>query len=141
MNVTIPVTEKIDAIHALIETLPAVETPVTHRFTPGLYIREIFVPKGTILVTKIHRTEHPFALMGGKAVVWSEHDGTQKLQAPFLGITKPGTRRVIFVQEDVVWATFHPTELVDPDEIEREIIEPHEAKPLSTEMVRKVLSL
>ena len=91
---------------------------LTHRFTPGLYIREIYMPAGSVLSTKIHKTEHPFVISAGKVSVYSGNDGPQYIEAPYTGITKPGTRRFLVVHEDTIWTTFHP----NPDEL-RDIVE------------------
>ena len=32
-----------------------VECPLVHRFTNKMYIREIFMPKGTLVTSKIHK--------------------------------------------------------------------------------------
>lgn len=101
-----------------------VEFPITHRFTPGLYIREMKASAGSILAGRTHKFEHPFILSKGKLTVFSETGGLQELTAPFIGITKPGTARLAYFHEDTVWTTFHPTELTDIDEIEAYIMEP-----------------
>jgi len=98
---------------------------VVHRFTPGLYAREIFMPAGSIITSKIHRTEHPYVISQGRVSVFIEGKGWEQLSAPHTGITKPGTRRLLLIHEDTVWITFHPTELETVEEIEAEIIEPH----------------
>lgn len=115
--------QRVDAVHRLCATLPAVDMPVTHRFTPGMYSREIFMPKGSLVVSKIHKTEHPFVVISGRAAVWDADNGVQQLQGGHVGITKPGTRRVLFIHEDCRWITFHATDKLDVDEIESEIIE------------------
>lgn len=89
-------------------SLPAVELPLEHRFTPGLYCRTIFMPAGTLLTSKIHNTEHPFVVHSGKASVWIEGVGVEHIAAPFVGVTKPGTRRLLYIHEDCTWSTFHP---------------------------------
>ncbi len=111
-------------ILAMAENSP-VDMPVTHRFTPGLYSREIFMPKGALLTSKIHRTEHMYTVLQGVAHVWTEAEGVVTIQAPFVGITKAGTRRVLFIQEDCRWATFHPTTQTNIEQIEAELILPH----------------
>jgi len=100
------------------------EIPVTHRFAPGLYAREMVMPKFSIAVSKIHRTEHFYVVSSGKLAVFDGESWTV-IVAPFTGTTKPGTRRVGIALEDTVWTTFHPTELTDVLAIEEEIIEPH----------------
>lgn len=118
----------IDQLEASLAGLPAAVMPVTHRFTPGLYIREIFIPKDTLLTSMEHKTEHPFVISKGRIGVRS---GTEETiyEAPYTGITKPGTRRVLYAFEDTIWTTFHPTKETDVEKIAAEILEPH-ANPL-----------
>ena len=104
--------------------LPLAQFPVVHRFTPGLYIREIFMPAGSVLTSKIHKTEHPFVISKGVVSVWTAEEGTITLNAPYTGITKPGTRRVLFIHEDTIWTTFHVGEENNVEAIEDRIIEP-----------------
>lgn len=110
---------------AMIAQLPHVDAPLTHTFTPGLYCREIFLPMGTLITSKIHKTEHPFVILSGKVAVWSEEDGESVITAPHFGVTKPGTRRVVLSLEDTRWVTFHAVEETDLEKIEDMLIEPH----------------
>jgi hypothetical protein len=107
---------------------PLFEFPVVHRFTPGLYIREIFMPAGSLLTSKIHRTEHPFVISQGVVSVWTKEEGTVTLRAPHTGITKPRTRRVLFVHEDTIWTTFHTGDETSAEEFESRIIEPRQQR-------------
>jgi hypothetical protein len=97
--------------------MPPRECPVTHRFTPGLYIREIFMPKNTILTSLLHLTTHPFFIMQGEFSVWHKGIEVQRIKAPYTGITEAGTRRLLYIHEDTIWTTCHVTDLTDPDEI------------------------
>lgn len=118
--------ENFDQIEAVIandiEGSPNPGWPLKHLFTPGLYVRSIVLPAGSITTSKIHLTEHPFVIASGHAVVWGTHNGTENVQAPYLGVTKPGTRRIIFAVTDVFWLTFHATEEKDVEVIEKQII-------------------
>lgn len=119
-----------DDIEAKMAQFPQVRLPLNHLFTPGLYIREVLLPKGTLLTSKIHMTEHPFFISRGLVQVWSgiEGDAPQLFGAPYTGVTKPGTRRVIYAYEDTIWSTCHanPTNETDVSKIEREIIFRHD---------------
>jgi hypothetical protein len=81
-----------------------------------MYIREIFMPAGTVVTTLTHKTNHPFVLTKGKLSVWNNGE-VEHLEAPHVGITQPGARRLIIIHEDATWITFHATDLTDPDEI------------------------
>lgn len=118
---------RIDEIEALLAQGAPVEMPVQHRFTPGLYAREIFLPAGTILTSKIHRTEHPYVILCGDVSVWVDDVGVQRLRAPFVGVTKPGTRRVLYAHADTRWITFHPSQETDLAKLEAELILPRDS--------------
>ncbi len=83
--------------------------PLTHLFGGGMYIREIFIPKGTFLVGKIHKHEHPNFLMKGRVEVITE-DGVEVLEAPLSMISKAGTKRALKTLEDCIWVTVHLNE-------------------------------
>lgn len=98
---------------------PCVAFPLVHRFTPGLYIREIHIPAGHILTSREHLLEHPFTISKGRISVRSETEGLVTYEAPHTGITKPGTRRVLIAHTDTIWTTYHlnPDDETDPDKI------------------------
>ena len=95
--------------------------PLKHSFADGCYIREIFNPKGELLVTKIHKVSHPFFLMKGDMTILME-DGIKRIKAPHYGITSAGTKRIIYCHEDCIFVTVHATELTDIAKIEEEVI-------------------
>ena len=104
---------------------PSADCPVVHRFTPGMYIREVSVPKGTIVATMQHATQHPFIISKGSMQVMSEKEGAVTLTAPHCGITQPGTRRMAYALEDTVWTTFHATLETDIEKIASDILAPY----------------
>lgn len=128
-----------------------VDCPLTHTFTPGLYSRTIFMPKGTLVTSLIHRTEHQFAVLAGCAMVKVKEDQWERICAPYIGVTKPGTRRILYIEEDCVWTTFHATDIQPADSsedsirqavalIEENIIEPHENKFLGGIIKNNILT-
>ena len=119
--------ERLNAFEKRLAGMPACPVPpVEHRFTPGLYSRTIFMQRGLVCTSKIHKTEHQYVLSKGRLEVWSEQDGWKLIAAPYIGITKPGARRALNILEDCVWTTFHPTTTTDLAALEAELIEPHE---------------
>lgn len=88
--------------------LVPIELPLTHRFTPGCYSREIFMPAGARLTSKIHASEHHYVVLEGRAKVYIPGGGTEVVEAGQVGITQPGTRRLLYIEEDCRWVTFHP---------------------------------
>lgn len=95
--------------------------PLTHLFARGLYVREIKVPKGVLITSKIHKYSHVFFLLKGKIEVLEE-GGTKIYDAPKFFITPAGTKRAVYHHEDTVVVTVHATDKTDIAEIEDEII-------------------
>ena len=89
----------IDNLEAAIMQYPdeLVEGPLVHKFTDGMYIREIFMPAGSVWTSKIHKTEHPYVVSYGKCLVSIDTNEWYEITAPYTGITKPGTRRVLYL--------------------------------------------
>ena len=81
--------------------------PLKHSFCDGIYVREIFMPAGTVCVGKIHKHEHPNFLMKGRVTVVTEEGGMEELVAPLAMISPAGTQRAVYVHEDTVWITVH----------------------------------
>ena len=95
--------------------------PLKHTFVDGAYVRQMSMPAGMLLVSKIHKIKHAYFLLKGHVSVLTEN-GIVQLSAPYSGITEPGTKRVIYSHDDVVWTTIHVTDKTDVDEIEKDII-------------------
>ena len=95
--------------------------PLKHKFADGCYIREITMPKGMLIISKIHKVTHPYFILKGDVSVLTE-DGIVRLKAPYSGITTAGTKRVLYTHEETVWTTIHVTRETEIEKIEQEII-------------------
>ena len=95
--------------------------PLKHTIIEGLYIRELFMPKGQLVSTGIHKKEHPYFVLKGDVSVLTD-EGIKRIKAPYNNITKPGTKRLILVHEDTIWITVHATKKESVEEILEEII-------------------
>lgn len=94
---------------------------LSHEFGDGIYVRTCKLPKGMLLTSKIHKTSHPYFILSGRAKVLTE-EGVKEVVGPCHGITPAGTKRLIFVIEDMVWSTAHATKHKDLKKIEKQII-------------------
>lgn len=106
-----------------------IECPLKHIF---MYAREITMPAGSRVTSKIHLTEHYFEVSKGKVTV-RNFVGNEYfdiiISSPFRGVTHPGTRRILLVhnESECVWTTFH--QIIEGEtlpQIEERIIEKHE---------------
>ena len=134
-----PITRELvfEAEHYIAQ-LPSVDMPVTHHFSKGVYARELFIPKGTILTGKIHKYENLNIMISGELSV-STDEGIKRVKAPFIVVSPPGTKRIAYAHEDTRWITIHGTEEKDVDVIERIFIAQTEQEYLTFVDEQKLL--
>lgn len=114
---------------AMKRELDLVELPVKHYFSQGVYARELFIPKGTLLTGKIHKYTQLNIMSQGELSVSTEN-GVQRVKAPFTIVSPPGTKRVAYAHEDTIWTTIHGTEEKDLEKLEAHFIAQTEAEYL-----------
>lgn len=115
--------EQVDRLQAEMATMPQAELVTEHQFSPGMYMRKVFRPAGTLIVGKVHKEPHFFLCAKGEIIAWTE-SGMKRLQAGDVVESKPGTKRVTLAVTDAIGITIHRTDKTDLDEIEAELIEP-----------------
>lgn len=119
----VPSREQIDRLQAEMAKLPQAELETEHFFSPGMYLRRVYRPAGTLIVGKVHKKPHFFLCAKGEIIAWTEM-GMRKLQAGDVVESQPGTKRVTLAVTDSIGVTVHLTDKTDLDEIEQELVEP-----------------
>jgi hypothetical protein len=97
----------------------------THFFAPGMYLRELTVPAGMLLVGKTHRHAHFLVVTKGRAEVISEF-GRSVVEPGHISVSQAGVKRVVLALEDTQFVTVHlnPSDTQDLTVVEAEHIEP-----------------
>ena len=97
--------------------------PLEHTFADGIYIRQMTMNKDSLVVGAIHNHLHVWFLLSGHITVATEDESLEYL-APCHVLATPGTKRVIYANEDSVFVNVHknPTNNQDIEELEREIV-------------------
>ena len=78
----------------------------THFFAPGMYLRELTVPAGMLLVGKTHRHAHFLVVTKGRAEVISEF-GRTVVEPGHIAVSQAGVKRVVLALEDTQFITVH----------------------------------
>lgn len=107
-----PLQRKVSVLQIELKKLPQVPCPLTHEWTADFYVRTIFVPAGSLVISKMFKAKFPFVLVRGKISVAIEgKDGKLEVvhrEGPDCFITDVGVRRIIMHHTDCKVATFHP---------------------------------
>lgn len=108
----------------------AIDFPLKHHFSPidrkygcCSYAREIFLPKGTVVIGKIHKHQHLNFIMKGKVSVATEHGKKYFADAasggPYIFLSEVGLKRAVYAEEDTIWVTQHMTEHHGEENLEK----------------------
>jgi hypothetical protein len=104
-----------------------IDALTSHHFCTGMYARELFIPKGGVIVGKMHAQPNFFFLAVGEMTLWTDH-GMKRVKAPFMCMTKPGDKRAGYAHEDSITFNFHsnPDDCTDLVELEARYITPEQ---------------
>lgn len=118
----IPMKARIEALGRAMTSLPQAELETKHHFAEGMYAREVFREKGTVIVGKVHKKEHFYIILSGCIDVTTD-SGVERIHAPQLIVSQPGTQRAVCAIEDSLCMTVHRTDKTELSEIEEELVE------------------
>ena len=121
MSAQLKVIDKIFELENAMLTMEQLPLDVTHHFSKGVYARQMFIPKGTILTGKLHKHNHLNIMLYGDIEVATQ-DGLKRITEPCMFESKAGTKRAGFAHEDTVWITIHATKETDLEKIESDEI-------------------
>ena len=92
---------------AMIATGKTIDLPVSHYFAHGTYVRELFIPAGTVLTGKIHRYSCVNVLSSGCVKVITD-EGEATIRAPHTFVTGGNVKKAIAALEDSTFLNIHP---------------------------------
>ena len=97
--------------------------PLKHTFADGIYVRQMSMKRGSVVVGAIHKHLHVWFLLTGRISVATE-DTTEEYIAPCYVVATPGTKRVIYANEESIFVNIHknPTNSQDIEWLEKEIV-------------------
>ena len=97
--------------------------PLKHTFADGVYIRQMDMQVGSVVIGAIHNHLHAWFLLTGSLAVVTE-DTTEEFISPCYVLATPGSKRVIYALEDSIFVNVHknPDNIKDIKKLEDEIV-------------------
>lgn len=134
--------DQLRAIHDVLRTVEPVELPTKHYFAGGMYCREGVIPAGTVIVGKVHKTEHFIMVLKGRITVWTE-TGRVELCAPFIGTCPASVQRMGYAHEDTVFVNVHRTDKTNLEEVEADLVvaDPTSVYGVGNEIIKDRITL
>jgi len=93
---------------------------VEHTLIDGVYTRTLFIPKGSLLIGKIHLKECVNIVAKGDISVLTE-TGSGRFKAGHVAVSQPGIQKVGFAHEDTVFINVFRTDETDIEKIEAQV--------------------
>ncbi len=129
IDASAPTREKIQKLQETMLPIQSEQPKPSHFFAPGMYLRELVVPAGMLMVGKIHKHEHFLLVLKGRAEVISEF-GRMVVEAGHISISPAGVKRVVLALEDTQFVTVHVNKndsqdlaVIESEHIDQEILE------------------
>ena len=93
--------------------------PLKHSFSEGVYIREMFMPKGGLVIGKLYKISHTWFLLYGELEVATD-EGNEYYVGPCYVNAPEGTKRVLHAVSDVIFVNVYPNpeNIIDTDKLE-----------------------
>ena len=114
--------DKVETLLKEVQAMPQLECAENHYFGPGLYIKEVILPAGSVIIGKPHKVAHMCILLQGKMVIAKEDGSKVELVAPMTFVSPPG-RKVAYIIETVVFQNVFATEETDIEKLENMLID------------------
>jgi hypothetical protein len=114
--------QKVDHLLAQVEQMPQVDCQTKHYFGPSIYIREVTMPAGTVVIGKPHRKEHMCVMLQGRMVVVLGDGTKQELVAPLTFVGSAG-RKVAYILETTVFQNILATDETDIEVLENMLVD------------------
>jgi hypothetical protein len=114
--------QKVESLLAQTEQLPQVDCQTKHYFGPSIYIREVTMPAGTVVIGKPHKKEHMCVMLQCRMVVVLGDGTKQELVAPLTFVGSAG-RKVAYILETTVFQNILATDETDIDVLENMLVD------------------
>jgi len=115
-------TQKVEAMLPELKAMPQVDCQEKHYFGPSLYIKEVTMPAGSVIIGKPHKVSHMCVMLQGKMVLVAEDGSKKEVSAPLTFVGSPG-RKVAYILETTVFQNIYATDETDIEKLENMFIE------------------
>jgi hypothetical protein len=99
------------------------EDITSHYFADGVYLRELFMPAGMVVIGAIHRTKHITIVASGTVMITTDR-GVETIVGPAVFVSEIGAKKAILALTDATLMNPHPTDETDLAKIEEKFIAP-----------------
>ncbi len=109
-----------------------------HAFLNGMYMRTIYIPKGSFIAGKVHRLDCMNIVASGDISILTE-TGAGRVKAGFTAISPAGLQKIGYAHEDTVFINVFRTDETDVGKIDEVVAWPsYEAAGMIQNTVKEI---
>lgn len=113
------------ALESFAAGLPQAACDCVHAFAPGIYIRQVTLPTGALVVGHRHKQAHLNIMLKGHMTLFHDDGSRSELRAPVMCVAPPG-RKVAYIHEQTLWLNLYASECTDVETLESEFLDKSE---------------
>jgi len=121
-QVALTTTQKVESLLPELRAMPQVDCNTQHYFGPNMYVREVTMPAGSVIIGKAHKAEHMCVMLQGRMLIINEDGSKTELVAPKTFVGTPG-RKVAYIVETTVFQNIFVTDETDIDKLENMLVD------------------
>ena len=106
MNITTSAIESIKALEEINATQPQVEIETIERIIGSMYAREILIPKGVVITSRVYKRGYVDIMLSGDITI-KDTNGMKRIKGCNILEGTAGRKRAGYAHEDTRWITVH----------------------------------
>ena len=114
--------QKVEVLLSQVEKMPQVDCQTKHYFGPSIYIREVTMPAGAVVIGKPHKKDHMCVMLQGRMIIIDASGTKKELVAPMTFVGSAG-RKVAYILETTVFQNILATDETDIDVLENMLVD------------------
>ena len=122
MSIDLAVSDAVDSLLAKVKSMPQVECPEENFFGPSIYIKQVIMPAGAVIVGKSHKLPHLCNMVSGRMIIVDSEGNKKELVSP-ITFMAPAGRKVAYIIETVVFQNIFSTDETDIEKLENMYID------------------
>ena len=131
---------KFELVEQRMLDMPQVPCSVIHRFGPGIYMREVSLPAGSLIMGHHQNFEHINVFLKGHITFFKDNGERVEMKAPMTFVGQPG-RKMAYIHEDTLWMNVYKTDETDIEKLECYLLTKSDYSIQDKENINKTLLL
>jgi hypothetical protein len=116
------ISQKAETLLSEVKQMPQVKCQEESFFGPNIYVKQVTMPAGAVIIGKYHKIDHLCNMVSGRMILVDSNGDKKEIAAPATFIAPKG-RKVAYILETVVFQNIFSTDETDLEKLENMIVD------------------